>query len=63
VVSSHPSQGKNILNLPYSDSEYSEPEKNEHNREVPVQKPVTMTQPSTNKGDKKIRKLQKVEEV
>jgi hypothetical protein len=58
VVSSQPSQGKNILNLPYSDSEDSEPEKDEHNKEVLVQEPVTTTQPS-NKGDKKIEKLQK----
>jgi hypothetical protein len=47
VVSSQPSQGKNILNLPYSDSEDSEPDKDEHNKEVPVQEPVTTTHPKT----------------
>jgi len=58
VAWSQQSQGKHILNLAYLDSEDSELEKDEHNKEVSVQELVTTTKPSI-KGDKKIEKLQK----
>ena len=58
MVLSQPSLGKNILNLPYLDSEDSELEKDEHKKEVSVQELVTTTKPSI-KGDKNIEKLQK----
>jgi hypothetical protein len=58
VISSQPSQGKNILNLPYSDSEDSELEKDQHKDKMPVQEAVIMIQPS-NEGDEKTKKMQK----